>query len=288
MKKTILFSICLLVSACSHSPVPDLKTDTETTTVRISPDYIATGNTDGLRVFKYGQHTLIESKGAVKAWGVDGDAIISDKVGSYLISETLLDNFYLKHNGQTVHVELVTPKPVVETAPLPEPATVQVVAVKLFPELEAYSRNQLDQYQKMMDDLAAQKTTSGNDLFHAQVKQNALREKLDQHIPVAFVSFGFAKTLFQPDATLSEVLIPAGKDASQIKLRGRTDSVTASKADHWIAEQRAKNVKTYLIENGIDPKIITLNHLPEGDFLLPPKAETSKAINRRVEIEVIP
>lgn len=292
MRKTVIFSICLLVSACSHSPVPESKTDTGATskTVRISPDYIATGQSAGLRVFKYGQHTLIEAQGSTgKAWGLTGDTITFDKVGNYLVSEKVLDDFYIRHNGQTVHIELVRPEPVIaEPAPLPEPVKVEVVKVKSFPELEAYSRDQLGQYQKMLDDLAAIKSTTGADLFHAQVKQNALKEKLEQHSPVTFISFGFAKTLFEPDTALDKVLFPAAMDASEIHLRGRTDSVRASKADVWIAEQRANNVKSYLVENGVDPKIIKVSHLPEGDFLLPPQAETSKAVNRRVEIEVKP
>lgn len=288
MKNIFILSIVMLVSACSHSPKNQINPTAEAVTVRISPDYIATGRSEELRVFKYGRNTLIESQGLVKAWGKNGKTIALEKAGNYLMSESILDDFYIRHNGKVAFIELVDAKPVVHTEPLPEPPKAKPVAVKSFPQLEAFSRKQLDQYQKMMDGLASQKSTTGADLFHAQVKQNSLNEKLANHIPVAFISFDFAKTYFKPDAALDSVLIPAAIEASQVNLRGRTDSVTASKADYWISEQRAKNVKDHLINKGVDPKIITLNFIPEGDFLLPPKTQASKSINRRVEIEVVP
>jgi len=289
----------LFLSACSHTvkEQPTLGLDQEPAK-RISPHYEAYGQSDGVRVYLYGEHTLISAESSIKVWGKDGEIIPLEKIGKYFRSETLLKDFHIEHGKNITHIKKIVPE---KTAVLPlgktsyyqhgataVETTKPALEIKQYPALEGYSLQQLDNLQIMIDKLADKPSTSGAELFHAQVNQNDLRKKLNNHFPVTLVYFDLGKTTFKPTKELIDILIPAAKTASEIHLRGRTDSVVASKSDPWIAEGRAKNAKAYLINEGVDPEIITINYLPEGDFLLPPKPLSSKMINRRVEIEVRP
>lgn len=292
MKLVTLLVLCLSISACTLAPAKEeQEAMRDIETVRISPNYQATGIIDNLRVYQYGKRTLVESA-SINAWDEQQQKISFIKIGSYWVSESVLESFYIKHNGNTVHVQrIVEPVPAPEAPAVvvaPEKPQEPIIEVKQFPELEAASLRQIDQYQEMLDKLANKPSTTGADLFHTQVKQNEIRESIKEHNPIVFVHFASGRTMFEPSEAIEQVMMEAAKDATEIHLRGRTDSVIASKADHWIAKQRAENAKKYLVQHGINASIITVNHLPEGDFLLPPKPATSKAINRRVEIEIRP
>jgi len=296
MKLTLPVLAALLLTACGHNvATPTFTGDNEPAT-RISPYYEAYGNTEGLRVYRYGAHTLIKAKSPVNAWEHSGKTIKFEKIGHYFRSEKLLSDFYIKNGLEIARIKKFSPKAVPVQAEgkttyfghkaAPKADETPALIVKHYPELEKYSAKQLEGFQVMIDKLASKPSTTGEALFNAQVNQNALRKKLKNHDPVVIVNFDLGRTRFKPDNELVTILIPAAKAASAITLGGRTDSVKASKADHWIAQERAENAKAYLVSKGVNSEIITINHLPEGDFLLPPDPQSSKQVNRRVEIEI--
>ncbi len=288
MNKLLILLVLLIASGCSHAIKEPAQID-ESYTVRISPDYEASGISEGLRVHTYGEHTLVKSMESFKAWDTNNLTLNFEKIGHYFRSEYLLNDFFIKRGDKLAHIKRVfIPKepeaPIfieIKAAPKPEP-------IKHYPALEEYSLKKLNILQTQLDQLSAIPATTGADLFHAQVKQNKVKQSLKNHQPVVFVHFNYGQTDFIPDIELIKALIPAAKTASEINLRGRTDSRKASKADYWIAKQRAENAKNFLIKKGVNPEIITLGYLPEGNFLLPPTPKKSKAVNRRVEIEVKP
>tara|TARA_R110001583_G_scaffold23707_1_gene87132 strand:+ start:511 stop:1383 length:873 start_codon:yes stop_codon:yes gene_type:complete len=290
MKKILLPLMILVVTACSHGQKP-IELIAETNPSRISPDYEATGNAEGVRAYIYGNHTLVQSKDSFKAWDSNNTPLKFEKTGNFSRSEYLLNDFYLQRGNKLAQIKRVfisveeTTPIIIEVTPEKEPAP---EAIKHYPELEVFSLKYLNETQAKLDTLSNIRSTTGASLFNSQVKLNKLNELLADHRPVVFVNFGFGKTQFKPSNELVKSLLLAAADASEINLRGRTDSITASKADVWISKQRAENAKSFLVANGINPAIISVEYLAEGDFLLPPKSSTSKSVNRRVEIEVKP
>lgn len=212
--------------------------------------------------------------------------------------EALLNDFYIKYKSKITHI-----KKIIQEEKLVQPlgkarhdqhqiaaaeAAKPAIEIKRYADLEVYSLQQLTELQHMINILANEPVTTGQELLQSQVKQNKLRKKVNDHFPVVMVYFDLGKTAFKPTKALTDILIPAAKTASEIHLRGRTDSIIASKLDARIAQGRANNAKAYLIKKGVDPEIITINSLAEGEFLLPLKPASSKKKNRRVEIEIRP
>ena len=103
------------------------------------------------------------------------------------------------------------------------------------------------------------------------------------------VSFDVAKSAISDENTtvLSKVLAILNSNASaSIILSGHTDNSGAEKFNNKLSMQRAAEVKSYLVENGIDAS--RLKTVGQGE--LSPKASNNtsegRALNRRVEFSV--
>ena len=287
MRGLIVSLVLLALPGCAYV-IEKTQTIDESKTVRISPEYVAAGDAEGLRAFAYGDHTIISSDESFNAWDSNKVKLTFEKIGQYFRSEYLLNDFFVQRGFKLAHIKRVfMPEQVklVEVAPV---KTEPVKLIKSYPKIEEYSQSQLDTVQRELDRQADRISTTGADLFYAQVNLNKHKDSLKDHKPVLLFYFDFAKTLFKPNDEFKALLIPELRTASEIHLRGRTDSIRASKADVWIAEQRATNVKDFLVKNGVKPSIIKVSHLSEGNFLLPPKPSVSKAVNRRVELIIKP
>lgn len=285
--KPIFLIMCLLLTACATKPPIDAVAK------RISPNYEAIGNAEGIRVYAYGNHTLIkyEKKLAyVSAYDSNsGDRIDLDLVGEFYRSDYLLNKFELNVNGRSVYISRIIESTVNLNKVIPESnpgLDNKAVALQTFPELESYSKKQILDLQRLIDKSSLSKHTTGESLFHAQVHQTKLKKSLEVHNPVVMVHFNSGASRFKPQKELVDALLESAQTASEIHLRGRTDSKTASKRDPIIAYYRASKARDYLVKNGVDPTIITINSLPEGDFAVPHPTRKGKAINRRVEIEL--
>ena len=285
--KPIFLIMCLLLTACATTP------PINAVAKRISPNYEAIGNAEGIRVYAYGNHTLIKHENKtvyLSAYdGNSGNRIDLDLIGEFYRSDYLLNKFDLNVNGRTIYISRII-EPSVNLNKVnkkPNPGLDNIaVALQTFPELERYSKKQIIDLQRFIDKASISKHTTGESLFHAQVHQTKLKRSLDEHNPIVMVHFNSGASRFKPKKELVDVLLESAQTASEIHLRGRTDSKIASKRDPIIAYYRASKARDYLVKNGIDPTIITINSLPEGDFAVPHATRKGKAINRRVEIEL--
>jgi general secretion pathway protein A len=73
-----------------------------------------------------------------------------------------------------------------------------------------------------------------------------------------------------------------------IVIRGYTDNVGSYRFNERLSRSRAGIVKDYLMEKGISPKRIETIGMGEVDPLVPNDTPEGRAINRRVEIELVP
>ncbi len=101
----------------------------------------------------------------------------------------------------------------------------------------------------------------------------------------------FAQKTFTPDATLTNYTLELRNYLDKypnksVQIIGHTDDVGKEEANLWYGQERANNVKNYLISQGI-PKA-KIKALSEGETnpIAPNDSEENKAKNRRIEIIV--
>jgi outer membrane protein OmpA-like peptidoglycan-associated protein len=96
------------------------------------------------------------------------------------------------------------------------------------------------------------------------------------------VSPGAAQRLSSLAQTLSRY------PASEVVVRGYTDSVGSEASNLRLSEDRANNVRNYLVNGGVAPNRITAMGLGEQFPLATNATEAGRQQNRRVEIEIVP
>ena len=74
----------------------------------------------------------------------------------------------------------------------------------------------------------------------------------------------------------------------EIVIRGYTDNVGSTKYNKTLSKTRTQIVRNYLVGKGIDPEKIKTIGMGEKDPLLPNTTPEGRAVNRRVEIELVP
>lgn len=74
----------------------------------------------------------------------------------------------------------------------------------------------------------------------------------------------------------------------EIVIRGYTDNVGSAKYNKRLSKTRTQIVRNYLVGKGIDPDKIKTIGMGEKDPLLPNTSPEGRAVNRRVEIELVP
>ena len=74
----------------------------------------------------------------------------------------------------------------------------------------------------------------------------------------------------------------------KIVIRGYTDNVGSPKYNKKLSRTRTQIVRNYLVGKGIDPEKIKTISMGEKDPLLPNTTPAGRAVNRRVEIELVP
>jgi len=73
----------------------------------------------------------------------------------------------------------------------------------------------------------------------------------------------------------------------QIYVYGYTDDIGTKEYNLKLSDRRAKAVRDYLVENGLDPNIMTTKGYGKADPLVPGSSPQARAINRRVEIGLV-
>jgi outer membrane protein OmpA-like peptidoglycan-associated protein len=74
----------------------------------------------------------------------------------------------------------------------------------------------------------------------------------------------------------------------EIIIRGYTDNVGSTTYNKRLSKTRTQIVRNYLVGKGIDPEKIKTIGMGEKDPLLPNTTPAGRAVNRRVEIELVP
>ncbi|WP_025663718.1 OmpA family protein [Aquimarina megaterium] len=131
----------------------------------------------------------------------------------------------------------------------------------------------------------------GGILLNFSTLNEARLVEVEKSIATRTLHSNFGQKTFQPDATLSNYALELKNyinkypDKSVI-ITGHTDDVGEEEANLWFGQQRANNVREYLISQGIaKDKIIALSK-GESNPIVPNDNEENKAKNRRIEITV--
>jgi outer membrane protein OmpA-like peptidoglycan-associated protein len=96
------------------------------------------------------------------------------------------------------------------------------------------------------------------------------------------VSPGAAQRLQSLAQTLSRY------PASEVVVRGYTDSVGSEASNLRLSEDRANNVRNYLVNHGVAPARITAMGFGEQFPVATNATEAGRQQNRRVELEIVP
>ncbi len=104
------------------------------------------------------------------------------------------------------------------------------------------------------------------------------------------IRFDFDKSTLRPEdkQVLSRIAgILSTLKGYQIYVYGYTDDIGTREYNLKLSERRAKAVYDYLVQNGLDPNIMTTKGFGEADPLVPGSSPEARAINRRVEIGIV-
>jgi OOP family OmpA-OmpF porin len=108
------------------------------------------------------------------------------------------------------------------------------------------------------------------------------------------VLFDFNKSTLRPEgrseiskavATVKEKLQGYDLDQRQITVIGHTDSVGSDSYNQRLSEARAMTVADFMVEQGIDPRIIRARGMGESEPVASNATDDGRQQNRRVEIE---
>ncbi len=111
------------------------------------------------------------------------------------------------------------------------------------------------------------------------------------HLNIDNAFFDFNKATLKSDFSAKvDSIIPYIKENTAIKrirLVGHTDNVGSAKYNNKLSLQRAKAVKRYLVNKGLNPQIITVEGKGFSEPLASNRTETGRAKNRRVEVNFL-
>ncbi|WP_148782052.1 OmpA family protein [Aquimarina intermedia] len=119
------------------------------------------------------------------------------------------------------------------------------------------------------------------DTARLKVYENSIRTKI--------LYSKFRAHNFKPDTALiaytKELLIYLKKYSTKsITVIGHTDAAGNNEDNVWFGKQRAKNVRNYLISQGVPEEKIIIQSKGETNPIVPNDTEANRAKNRRIEI----
>ena len=279
-----------LLASCAH----------EAPMHRVSPDYLASGNLSGVRAFLYGQRTVVEFAHAPAFLWI-APAILSikdengvdvgfEKEGRYYRLSRKLNHFTVWVNGRSLVFQSVGPE---ETASSPAPGDTAPTMANgdgedLWSDVRKLSETQLAEIRRVIEVTQTNTGTTESDTPALDWRINAIQSRPEK-VATAIIHVNFApgQTAFKPGEAVKRVLASAAKLADHVILHGRTDARVAGPHDAGIALGRALSARKYLVENGVEADKITVNSRADGDFVAPGGTKEGRALNRRVEIELL-
>ncbi|BCN92598.1 hypothetical protein THMIRHAM_03830 [Thiomicrorhabdus immobilis] len=123
------------------------------------------------------------------------------------------------------------------------------------------------------------------------VVEEVVEVVIQEDAPAAFRGFfEFNKAILKEEAkpTLNDYAEYMKKHSEvQVKVTGHTDSVGSLSYNQTLSEARAKAVKTFLEEKGIDAQRIQAVGMGETQPVATNKTREGRAENRRVELEIL-
>lgn len=264
---SILFCSVVL-GGCAYIPL----NEDQGVARRVSPDYRATGHTKYARAFIYGGQTVLDlSNGPALLWIKDeqGKTVDYERMGRYYRVNGQLEKFTAWVNGRHVTFAMVpTTRVFSSSLKITNRAdtwlmkTVQVVMAQM-QEIRTFVSNETD----------VNKTLNARFLSGSSATVR--------------VAFDTSSAEFAPSGEVAKVLSEVAKTAEKITIRGRTDSNVAGAIDADLARNRALSARKFLLANGIKPEKIRVFSQGAGDFIAPNTTNEGKAINRRVEIQLV-
>jgi len=291
-----------LLCACTTVGAP------EAPKTRVSADYEAAGDVAGMRAFVYGKRTVLEFSGRALWLTVqdeNGVPVSYEREGRYYRLARTLGRFTVRANTRVVVFNATVrqaaasagPQPVppdpappasrpVDAAPTLSPAA--TVSMKPAPEdgTTALLRLSTAQHDEVRRAIAGGAGAAEARVLNARLDR--LKARLDAAAAVMIrIQFDRAATGFEADGEPGRALLAAARGAERIIVRGRTDARVAGREDWRIARGRALAVRRFLVGHGVNGGRIQVYSLAAGDFLAPAETDEGRALNRRVEIELV-
>ncbi len=104
------------------------------------------------------------------------------------------------------------------------------------------------------------------------------------------VNFDFDKSEIRPDASVildEAASILSGKPDVQIRVEGHTDATGPEAYNQGLSERRADSVRKFLVEKGIGAARLTSVGFGESNPIATNDTREGRALNRRVELQVL-
>lgn len=98
----------------------------------------------------------------------------------------------------------------------------------------------------------------------------------------AYISSGFYPTLDD----ITKVLVKF--DKTLLSIEGHTDDTGSAEYNQKLSEQRAQSVQSYLVGKNIISERLRVSGLGESSPVVANNSSSNRALNRRVEIQIIP
>jgi outer membrane protein OmpA-like peptidoglycan-associated protein len=107
-------------------------------------------------------------------------------------------------------------------------------------------------------------------------------------LPLNNLFFNYKEAYIRPDSyfELNNLAKLIQQNKWQVEISGHTDNQGSADTNRKLSEERARAVKTYLVEKGCDTNAITTIGLGATKPLFPNTDEAGRAKNRRVEIKI--
>ncbi|TPN88789.1 hypothetical protein FHK87_00830 [Aquimarina algicola] len=146
--------------------------------------------------------------------------------------------------------------------------------------------NQIKDYQ-----YDSQKNYSGGIELQFHTLDQSRMVEVEKSIANRTLYSNFGEKTFRADATLINYALELKNYLSKypdklVSITGHTDNVGDEEANQWYGQQRANNVRQYLINQGIEAEKIKALSKGESSPVAPNDTEENRAKNRRIEITV--
>jgi len=112
------------------------------------------------------------------------------------------------------------------------------------------------------------------------------KEIVDEAVKNLKFDSGKATIRDNSDASLNTLAQLLVKKGFSLKLAGYTDNVGSAAGNLKLSKNRAEAIKTYLVQQGVDPSKITANGYGKARPIASNKTNAGRQINRRVEFSI--